>query len=342
MRVGFINFDGQPVQIRNLQTLAKLCRGYGVEFTASIPDMIIARQECLAPPDGEPWLRAGLPIVVAERTDSASLDMPTRGFIEHENVVAVFKNRTLRHPYLYNYPTASDGRYHGKLVNDFAKVEPSVTLPPLSREALGKIRMVNWDFVSSCCNPNFEGEKAIWPRFDDFRGASQGKDIDVIFLGGSGTYPPALNWHRQKFIDGVGALRGLGLNVLSEGKYDYNDYIALMRRAKVAVSPWGWGEWCWRDYEAILYGCALVKPDTDFLLSSPDIYTDENYYRCSADASDLPEAVSMALMNWPHEIENRFALRRRMIEAMNLEQTAANIAQALHEVYEGWLRRRSR
>lgn len=338
MKVGFVNFSDEPYQVQYLMMLAEQFRTYGIELTDSRPDLILARQECLFAPHGEPWLRSGLPIVVLERTDSASLDVPSRDFLEHDSVLALFKNRTLRRSYQYNYPTASEGRYHGKLINDIARVEPMVTMPTLSRAALGKIRMVNWDIASTLCNRRYEREKAIWQHPDQFRAAAQAKDIDVIFLGTTGAYLPALNWHRQRFIEEIGALRGL--NVLSEGKYPFDDYVALMRRAKVAVSPWGWGEWCWRDYEAILYGCALVKPDTDYLLSSPDIYCGDNYYRCSADAGDLSAAVNAALTDWEHEVDNRFARRRQLIEAMNVEQTVATMARTLHDIYGDWLRRR--
>ena len=30
-----------------------------------------------------------------------------------------------------------------------------------------------------------------------------------------------------------------------------SEYFELLKNSKIALSPWGNGEWCWRDFEAI-------------------------------------------------------------------------------------------
>lgn len=45
----------------------------------------------------------------------------------------------------------------------------------------------------------------------------------------------------------------------------YIDYLHLSDQAKIIVSPWGYGEICYRDFEALLDDCVLVKPRTDFV-----------------------------------------------------------------------------
>ena len=146
--------------------------------------------------------------------------------------------------------------------------------------------MVIWDLDSSFANPRYETEKKIWNEYKDFFGASQGRDIDVLFLGTNGGYVDLIRWHRQKFVETIKDMQGLKSVV--DGRYGYEEYVALMRRTKVVVSPWGWGEWCWRDCEAIYFGCALVKPDTDYVYTYPDIFSGDNYYRCSAGETILP------------------------------------------------------
>jgi len=49
-------------------------------------------------------------------------------------------------------------------------------------------------------------------------------------------------------------------------------YFAELGLSKITLSPFGWGEVCFRDYEAIACGSLLVKPDMSHLETSPDIY----------------------------------------------------------------------
>jgi hypothetical protein len=69
-----------------------------------------------------------------------------------------------------------------------------------------------------------------------------------------------------------------------------------IRNSKIVVSPFGWGEVCFRDFEAILNGALLLKPSMDYLDTWPDIYLpDETYVPFSWDASDLNEKVKILL-----------------------------------------------
>ena len=40
-----------------------------------------------------------------------------------------------------------------------------------------------------------------------------------------------------------------------------DEYYREMCGSRICVSPFGYGEICWRDFEAILCGCLLIKPD---------------------------------------------------------------------------------
>ncbi|MBP8233269.1 MAG: glycosyltransferase family 1 protein [Rhizorhabdus sp.] len=49
-------------------------------------------------------------------------------------------------------------------------------------------------------------------------------------------------------------------------------YDAELRAARICVSPFGYGELCWRDFEAIQAGCLLVKPDVGHIRTAPDLF----------------------------------------------------------------------
>lgn len=67
-------------------------------------------------------------------------------------------------------------------------------------------------------------------------------------------------------------------------------------RSKVCFSPFGYGELCWRDIEAIAAGSVLIKPDMSHLRTEPDLYRDgETYIACRWDFADLPDKLSEIL-----------------------------------------------
>lgn len=69
-----------------------------------------------------------------------------------------------------------------------------------------------------------------------------------------------------------------------------------MRRCRLVFSPFGWGELCLRDYEAICSGCLLLKPDIAHLRTSPDVFVPgETYVPIRWDLSDLGEACEKYL-----------------------------------------------
>ena len=56
------------------------------------------------------------------------------------------------------------------------------------------------------------------------------------------------------------------------------EYYREMLSSRICVSPFGYGEICWRDFEAILSGCVLVKPDMSHVETYPDIFVPEVTY----------------------------------------------------------------
>ena len=60
--------------------------------------------------------------------------------------------------------------------------------------------------------------------------------------------------------------------LVPHGRVSQDEYYAEMQRSTICVSPFGYGELCWRDFEAILCGCLLVKPDMSHAETAPDIF----------------------------------------------------------------------
>ena len=63
------------------------------------------------------------------------------------------------------------------------------------------------------------------------------------------------------------------------GKLSHKEYIKECSSVYGLLSPFGWGEICYRDFEAIMCGNILVKPDMSHLVTWPNIYTDDCYLK---------------------------------------------------------------
>ncbi len=82
-------------------------------------------------------------------------------------------------------------------------------------------------------------------------------------------------------------------------KVSKKKYIEELKQCKVCVSPYGWGEVCYRDFEAAIYGCILIKPDMSHIETWPHIFEEsETYIPVQWDMSDAKEAIIDAIENY--------------------------------------------
>lgn len=80
------------------------------------------------------------------------------------------------------------------------------------------------------------------------------------------------------------------------GKFEY---WRELRKSKVVLSPFGWGEICRRDFEGFLNGCLVLKPSMEHLATWPPLYEEgETYLPVQWDMSDMKEKIQIALDDW--------------------------------------------
>ena len=90
-----------------------------------------------------------------------------------------------------------------------------------------------------------------------------------------------------------------------------------MLRSRICVSPYGFGEICWRDFEAILCGCVLVKPDMGHVRSHPDVYVPGvTYVPVQWDYADLEEVCASCLADEPRCVRIVENARRALLESL--------------------------
>ena len=93
--------------------------------------------------------------------------------------------------------------------------------------------------------------------------------------------------YRQRAQQAVEPLRSQ-MRVSPPGKVGPRRYFMELRRSRAVFSPFGWGEVCFRDFEAAACGAALVKPSMAHVETEPDLFVPgESYAPVRWDHADL-------------------------------------------------------
>lgn len=117
-----------------------------------------------------------------------------------------------------------------------------------------------------------------------------------------------------------------GLKLSPPGKLSYPRYMAEMEDAKICFSPFGYGELCWRDIEAIVTGAILLKPDMDHLETLPDLYEKGvTYHAVDWDLSDLPSAVEYILSHPDMRSDMARTAHQRLLNYVDTAQFVEDI-----------------
>ena len=81
-------------------------------------------------------------------------------------------------------------------------------------------------------------------------------------------------------------------------KFPY-EYLDNLMDTKIVLSPWGWGTWCIRDFEALICGCIVIKPVCTNTLTYSDIYDPNKQFFVWLDVlwNTLENSVDYCLSN---------------------------------------------
>jgi hypothetical protein len=269
--------------------------------------------------------RFNTPIIIDEENDGAEVgdSVATRSMLAHPDVKFWLKQNSFRDVALNNRGFATT-QFHTDILNGIPEFH--VELPahecsmPVSNEMASKIRVIPLAGVNDF--------KSLYQQEIDW---SKARRIDVIFAGWV-DYPASYLFHevtrvlatrhRRAAIEQLARLRGLRVLLGINKMMELESYRAAMRDSWIAISPWGHGEFAFRDYEAILAGCVMVKPITDHVTTfAPDIYQSGKYYLpCKPDFSDLPQVIESIMTNKAHAINLARQAREDMLTANSPER----------------------
>lgn len=114
------------------------------------------------------------------------------------------------------------------------------------------------------------------------------------------------DWYQAMRSESMAAVQALtDRTCLTDTGVGLVQYLQELQASKLCFSPFGYGEVCWRDYEAIANGAVLLKPDMSHIQTDPDIFiAHETYMPVKWDLSDFADKVDVLL--------NDDALRMRL------------------------------
>ncbi len=192
------------------------------------------------------------------------------------------KKHVLKDRSRYGVPTRGDTNlveYYSGLYG----IDEAIVHFPVSESFMSKLVV----------GPSFFTEESLWEKLH--RGPRDGaRDIDIHARLGVGE---GWGWYSRMRRASVESLKPLsGRRVLTEAGVGKAQYMRELDRSKICFSPFGFGEIAWRDYEAIVSGSVLLKPDCVHLDIQPNIFRPgETYMPVRWDFEDVAEKAEVLL-----------------------------------------------
>ena len=205
---------------------------------------------------------------------------------EQSNAMYLFKNQTFNTREEYKVPYVVNKWFFGE--DDLGI---SYDIP---KNKWDKIKLTGWNLGQ------------LLQHYKNFQPINNSKNIDVcaIYSAEHGYSEEHGNRNDLFYIEH----RKNAWKIASklENKYDirnsklpFEEYINVLHNSKIALSPFGMGEVCFRDFECIQFGTMIIKPNMDKIRTIPNIYIDdETYIAVNYDWSDLEEKIEKVLGNF--------------------------------------------
>lgn len=109
------------------------------------------------------------------------------------------------------------------------------------------------------------------------------------------------------------------------------EYYDELLRSRICVSPFGYGEFCWRDFESVLCGALLVKADVSHLRTEPNLFwPGETYVPVRWDYADLEAACAPYLADESRRQQVAERARLTLMNALQEDWFVERFAHILH------------
>ena len=184
----------------------------------------------------------------------------------------------------------------------------------------------------------------LLPQYRNFQPINKNKNIDVCAI-----YQAKHNYSEDHGVRNdllytnhrTGAWDILDSQFLDirKDKLPYQEYIQTLYNSKVAISPFGMGELCFRDFECMQFGTIIIKPSMSMVNTIPNIYeSNDTYLSVNYDWSNLNETIDYVLSNFDSLNERiNTNIREKFKKEYNYEKLCLyyyNLFRKLNEIGE--------
>ena len=146
---------------------------------------------------------------------------------------------------------------------------------------------------------------SILPSFSEFQPISVNKRHDVCAIY-QGYHKPNQDhgadnhtFYTEHRTTPWSKLEKLKQYSVVKDKLPKQEFLKMMSESKVALSPFGMGEICFRDFELMQFGTIMIKPSMEHLQTVPNPYiAGKTYLPVEHDWSNLEEVLEDALENF--------------------------------------------
>lgn len=153
-----------------------------------------------------------------------------------------------------------------------------------------------------------------------FTNVNSTRDLDLTFRGQvnyDSQFPQhnAISFQRNRIVD---LLKKLPLKSAHGLIVEKKHYWKELRSSKISLSPFGYGEVCYRDFESFIAGALMLKPCMNHLVTFPNLFVPyETYIPLSWNLEDLEDKLEDVIINYKnykHIAENGQELYNKSIQ----------------------------
>jgi len=269
------------------------------------------------------------PFIISDHRDSGSLMWSLRKHIQQDNVIGVLTASTLRDADNQNAHWFDD-TYQGELIRAafeerlIGHVETSPPEPYVPPEVIEKKVRISFSYGHGGM------QRPLYNTKPDFKAP---RGTDVYFAGTTcyGRLTPTLHrWACVKELKEFSKHANTEVLVSPYRNVELADYRRRLMDTKIVVAPWGYGERTFREWEGLLSGCIVVRADTSWAKTWPDINETYQGLACRPDFADLGTVLQSALAEWDTYEEYREHVWDLLRNLREPGETAAHLADAFH------------
>jgi hypothetical protein len=123
------------------------------------------------------------------------------------------------------------------------------------------------------------------------------REIDIFFKSNLRLNSKKKSIFFQRYLVSKILNEKYGLTAI-EKRINHRTYLKRLANSKVSVGSFGWGEICYREFEAISMGACVIFPDISYIKTWPNIYkNNENCLMYDFDLENLEEKINTVLTN---------------------------------------------